>query len=298
MAKDQHPVGELFSRLYLNKGDPTDDSRRFRRRLAAQMASYHDLLLRGGEYSSGEYFQSTLAERVETRLGVPCWLYHKSDYAEYLEKWPIRDVLDIFTLVWQTFTYYRRNDRAKYWREFVESAFREENLRYTIDEQGGVRYWQDEEFERSRAATIAALGTKRYQGAHTAFEKAYKALDHQPPDTRGAVASVFDAVESVFKLACGDRAIKLAKAEVDKHLRPLLHTIYGQDETAHRAADKLANALVDWTDAMHFYRHASGKEHHVAPPTPMCIHLMSTGAAYLRWLVEIDSAQHKPTASA
>jgi hypothetical protein len=56
---------------------------------------------------------------------------------------------------------------------------------------------------------------------------------------------------------------------------------------------QLADSLKAWTDAAHWYRHGQGKEEPKQPPASLAILSISAGAAFLRWLAEIDQAARK-----
>jgi hypothetical protein len=50
-------------------------------------------------------------------------------------------------------------------------------------------------------------------------------------------------------------------------------------------------SLGEWIDAAHAYRHEEGKPDAVAqPPLSLAVYLVSTGAAHLRWVAELDAA--------
>jgi hypothetical protein len=81
------------------------------------------------------------------------------------------------------------------WCSEVRHIFQEENLHYRVDERGGVHFSFDVEFDRSIAATIAALQGARYKAALTNFEGAMSALGKGPPDGKAAIRGTFDAAE-------------------------------------------------------------------------------------------------------
>ena len=102
--------------------------------------------------------------------------------------------------------------------------------------------------------------------------------------------AVFDANENLFKLMF-PQAPRLTASEVKSRLRPVLERRYGSDATARRAALKVADALSEWVDGVHNYRHAEGAEEPTPPPFSLALVLMSNGAAFLRWLAEMDAAE-------
>ncbi|MFH7202686.1 hypothetical protein ACHWGV_29035, partial [Klebsiella pneumoniae] len=60
------------------------------------------------------------------------------------------------------------------------------------------------------------------------------------------------------------------------------------------AAEHFANSIVDWIKGAHFYRHGQGVTEPAPPPMDLSVAYVSTGAAYLRWLVE-NTSHNLPT---
>jgi hypothetical protein len=55
----------------------------------------------------------------------------------------------------------------------------------------------------------------------------------------------------------------------------------------------MLRSLKEWVDAAHFYRHEQGAEQIAQPPQSLAVYLVSSGAAHLRWLAELDAATLK-----
>jgi hypothetical protein len=72
-------------------------------------------------------------------------------------------------------------------------------------------------------------------------------------------------------------------------LRPVLQEKLSENKTALQVSMKLLESFKDWIDAAHFYRHEQGDEDIAQPPLETAVHLVSLGAANLRWLAEIDA---------
>ena len=158
---------------------------------------------------------------------------------------------------------------------------------YRVDRMGGVHPAVDLEFDRARAASVAAMELARYNAAREAFEGAVKQLG-EPMDTRAAVRGVFDAIETLFKLMF-PHASRLGASEIKKYLRPL---VFDPLTGAERDATGLMlNALEDWINACHQYRHAQGVEESDPPTEQFALLIVSSGAAFLRWLVALDQQQ-------
>jgi hypothetical protein len=83
---------------------------------------------------------------------------------------------------------------------------------------------------------------------------------------------------------------RLAAGETSR-LRARIEQVYDGDRRAQETSGKMLQSLGDWIDAAHGYRHEEGKPDTVAqPPLTLAVYLISTGAAHLRWLAELDAA--------
>jgi hypothetical protein len=173
----------------------------------------------------------------------------------------------------------------------VQEIFQEENVHYRVDEEGGVHFHFDAEFESSRAATIASLQGARYRAALTAFEDGMAALAKGPPDGKTAIRSTFAAAEGLFRLMF-EKSPRLTAQEAQK-LEPLLQRAHATDPVAMGATGKLLGAFKDWIDAAHFYRHESGRQDPVQPPLTLAVQMVSLGVSFIRWLAELDAIQQK-----
>ncbi len=259
------PIGQRFSQVYLERGVPQRDSVRARYRLGSRMQQYRDVS------------RHLIADAICNTLGIPASMSHLTQFMRDAE---LRDVLDTITIVASTISETLRPD----WRSFAAAVLKEEGLSYRLDERGGVHYSPDEEYERSSQAVVLGLAGARYHGALTAFEEGRVALAGVVPDTLTAVRRTFDAVENVFKMMTSEP--RLGTAEITKKLKPRLAAI-AVDRSAD-ASKLLAESLSDWTNACHVYRHAPGEPDPSPPPLMLAVTLISAGAAFLRWLVDVD----------
>lgn len=66
-----------------------------------------------------------------------------------------------------------------------------------------------------------------------------------------------------------------------------------KDATERDTICKVFDGLAQWVDGLHNYRHGQGVQQPVAPSLTFAVYVISTGAATLRWLVEIDSKQNQ-----
>ncbi|TPN40041.1 hypothetical protein FKO01_02275 [Mesorhizobium sp. B2-3-3] len=206
-----------------------------------------------------------------------------------MEKVELRDTLDVITLV------ARYLEGKSLLAEFISEArriFSEEQVRYRIDDRGGVHFAVDSEFERMRVSTVAELALPRYQGVKSLFEGAFSALDKTPPDGKSGIRSGFFATESLFRLIFPD-AHQLSGAEVQKYLRPLVDRVYSGQKPAIYLAQKQVAALREWIDGAHFYRHEPGTEEPAQPPLDLAVYMISQAGSHLRWLAKLDKALGK-----
>jgi hypothetical protein len=173
------------------------------------------------------------------------------------------------------------------WRDFVRDALREENVAYTVDDECGIHPLVDLEFERNIASAIAGLGTARYNGARAALEAAKVKFEQPMPDTKGAIRDVFEAAENLTKLISASGK-SLDSGFIKAELEPRIQRLYANDPVAKRSGAKAAQSFADWVDAAHPYRHGHGVEEPIAPPLELAVLLISQGASFIRWLVDLD----------
>jgi len=273
MSDTEVPKGQLFSRVYLEKGKPASDGERFRTRIAslASITSFN---------------RADMAKIIALELGVevpfggshPRTTYYFDRFIAHAE---VRDVLDVISLIHKNIQSNTRADAQSAYRNYVSKIFREENLGYRLDEDCGVHFYIDEEFERSRVSVVGCLSTDAYNAARDAFEDAHRALLNS--DTLTAVRRSFDAVENVFKLHFG--VARLGTSEIKTKLTPILQATYAG--RVNDAANRLSASFAEWTNAAHQFRHAPGVSDPSPPPMDIAVMMVSASASYLRWLVEL-----------
>jgi hypothetical protein len=139
---------------------------------------------------------------------------------------------------------------------------------------------------------FSILERPRYANPLDAFNRCLAALSEGPPDGKGAIRATFTAVEGLFGLMFPDVA-RLAAGAISR-LRPRIEQLYNSNRRAQEASAEMLQSLSDWIDAAHCYRHEEGKPDTVAqPPLSIAVYLVSSGAAHLRWLAELDAATLK-----
>jgi hypothetical protein len=270
------PEGQLFSRTYLERGIPSRDSKRFRTRLAAY---FHQKL--------AETLYDLLHKAIERELGVDVPSTHGiADYSTYFSKVEVRDVLDTISLIARLLRDRGDNSVAEAFISFVQRSFEEENLGYRVDAKGGVHYFIDEEFERNRVSAIASTTSPKYAAVAKALESAFSALDAREINTKTAVRDAFEALETLTKLLTNSNT-NLDEKLVKKALGDLLRKLPEHGEPSGASTiSKFIESLADWVNAAHPYRHGQKTEKLVAPSLSSAVLFLSTGAAYIRWLVD------------
>lgn len=289
MATDTDNLrGQRFTHVYLDRSVPLGDDELFRRRL-------------GGYCFSNFYdWRHELADYVKQEIGISVpFQNHLRDWEGLFVSVKIHHALDLVTIIWRYLSEFdsRRmaianvSNEADKWLEFVRRVFQENNLHYTVDSLGGVHFLVDQEFEFNRLSTLRCLEAPRFAGVRSAFEASQRYLDGQPPDTKAAVRSAFEAVEILARLMVDTK--NLNKWLVLNELLPIARQVYSHDPAATATVQGLFAGFAEWVDAIHNYRHGQRTEDPVAPPLNVAVHILSSGASYLRWLVEIDLAGNK-----
>jgi hypothetical protein len=274
MADEQ--IGKPFTRVYRVPDELRTDSMKFRRRLSAHVWALNDNL------------QNRIREHLEVEHGIVLPVgpnYY--DWRSFFTESDFGEVLDSITGIYNCMRKYGYQSDAPNWKKFIGRARDEESVGYRLDDQCGVHFRIDEHFEHTRLATLNGLGKHRYAAARQAFESGTGALDGASPDTLTAVRGVFEACEEVFKLMLGGKANRLTRGHSDNYLKPLVETLYSGRDWA--VAERMLSAFADWVDGMHNYRHAQGVPDPSPPPLELAVAIIDSGAAYLRWLIEIDT---------
>lgn len=240
-----------------------------------------------------------LAQLAHRKLGIDTGPYLTSKGIASLE---LRDVLDLITVVYryisENVSLYSHKVMLDKFVDEVNSIFIEENVGYYSDKSAGIHFLCDEEFSRTRVATVRGLGSSRFSAALHEFEKSFSFLDNNPPDTKAAVRASFESVEILFKLLSNDsKCQRLGVDEISKFLKPKAEKVYGKDPIAKQSTSLLIKSMTDWVSAVHFYRHGQAVEEPSPPPIEICIVIISQAATYLRWMIEIEEKINSSSSS-
>lgn len=272
---DGAQIGQRYSLLYLRPDEALSDSPRFRRRLSKRF----DATVESDDHPAfGAHLERELGIAV---LSPGSW----TDYIHWddILDWELRDILCAITLVGRYASTKKTHEASQYPAQ-IARIFTEESANYRLDEKCGVHPGVDTAYQANYVASIRGTEQEAYTAARSFLSKAD---DNLMPDgdRREAVRAAFDAVENIFKIAF-DGAISLNKMTINGHLRPFVERTH-TDVVAKRTALKSCEALMDWADACHNYRHAHGEPEPAAPPEELVVVLVSQGFSYVRWLADL-----------
>lgn len=290
-------VGALFSRVYAGNVEPALDSGAFRKRIAAYV--HHDL--------HKDHWELSIYLKKESGFAPNTWvsgssLYHK--YEEFILTIPRDQLLNLITFIWRFLnkkhqTLLPRDGKwdlknleyrsipAEAWKRFVERVLLEENIGFVLDAQCGVRFRIDQQYDLQREATLSCLAERRFAASLAAFEDAHRHFASTPQDLKAALRALFESVEIVVKQMYS--ADRLTAKLVSGEIKSKILSGYPDDPVARRAVGRVIDGFADWVDGMHHYRHGQGDEAPVVPPLSFAIYAMSSGAAFIRWLVQVEN---------
>lgn len=135
---------------------------------------------------------------------------------------------------------------------------------------------------------MQTLDDPKYNGVRDAYEAAYRHMDSDPPDTKAAVRSMFESLEILVRQMV-PTAKNLNEWLVKNTLKEECLRLCSSEPTALNVASKLFDGFADWVDALHNYRHGQPSEQPVAPSEEVAIYVLSSGSAFLRWLIGINN---------
>jgi hypothetical protein len=264
--------GVLFSHFYLRPAEPLPLSSKMRERL---LATVHNQF---GHDATEVRFA------VHQNVGVEVtW------WTDFFRKASDQDVLSAVTAIRNYAAEEWGDASAENWIAAVKKIFEQEHASYGITQLGEVRYRHDHEFSRNAAAAISVLAKSRYANALKLFESGQEKLSATQPDGKGAIRDTFFAAENIFRLMFSDEPRLVASAARNR-LGPILQGKYANDLAARGASSKQLKSFLEWVEAVHFYRHEPGTEAPAQPPLELAVELVSVGAAFLRRLVALDTA--------
>ncbi|WP_457096379.1 hypothetical protein [Lysobacter sp. P5_B9] len=280
-------MSQPFSRVYCTPNATQRDSERLRRRI--------------GRYASELDNSHLIVERIEMETGVRVpWHAGRQSLDVFFQKADVRDVLDGITHVFRALTD-KANEGSGYvsgshalrlaaneWKRFVARVLAEEHTTYEIDADCNVRYAVDEAYALNRKATLNGLQDAKWDASRSEFERAFSAMDGDRPDTNGAVRAIAASAEACVKVMIGNGVARIGPPELEKYVWPLIQNAYTGDGVAADASHQILKSLADWINATHQYRHGQGAETEVSVPIELAVQFLTSGSAFIRWLIEVD----------
>ena len=258
--------GELFRRNYVRPDQKVSDSPRARRRILQVDRALH------------ENRQYEFVKLVEGELGVK---FPGAGYPNHEKFWTDADIDDFLSAVTLL---HRVAEHRKL--DALRRIFEEEHLRYRIDDQGGVHYLIDEQFERSVAASIDGLGSAKYEAARHALEQTLDGMSGANPSGKSLISGVFEAVESAFLARIQPANVnRLNDQSINNHLRPIFVGRYANAPDADDKIDRVLELLKAWVKTAHPFRHGVAFDQIHEAPFDYAVLLADQGMAFLRHIV-------------
>ena len=113
-------------------------------------------------------------------------------------------------------------------------------------------------------------------------------MDSDPPDNKAAVRSMFESLEILVRLMIPS-AKNLNRWLVENTLKQKCLSTISTEPTALNVVTGLFDGFADWVNGLHNYRHGQPSEQPVAPSEEVAVYVLSSGSAFLRWLVGINT---------
>lgn len=258
--------GGYFRRNYVREPVLLEDSERARRRLLRWFEAAH----------IGD--KSQFARLMERLFGVDYPMgYEGYVHTDFWNEEDISDILSGITL-WLRINKFQPEMLAE-----ARDIIAEEGLRYRIDDQGGVHFFVDEEFERLIQSTISGLGSPRFVAANHALEGALSNLDVSRQSGKGLIRGTFEAVESAYLIVIAptvrDRIIMTA---IDGDLKPKLLSHFSGYPEADDKVERLLETFKAWVKSAHPFRHGAGFDQIHEAPLDLAIASATQGMSFLR----------------
>lgn len=283
-------TGKRYSHLYINRGEPAKDSPKARYRLGL-LAEAEFPEATTSQKQRGYDFKKKLTDLIQQEVGVQFRTtqggYTYQSWTLFFKKISLLELLDTITVIISPHYSNKFSDEKLHrFRDEAKRIFHEENLAFTIDDQGGVHPLVDTAFTQTTNAAIASLAGSRYKATLQRIEEIDGHLLQEPPNYVAAIRSIFGACENLFKLMYGGS--RLDAKSVAAKLAAAQQRLYEGHPTMLASSAKLLNGFKEWIDAAHFYRHEEGRTEPGQPESELALLLISEGLSYVRWLAIID----------
>lgn len=281
------PIGQRYSLTYMSRGELKSDSTEFRFRLAKLMSKERFHPKKKKRYSQDWMTdRSLMEEALEDDLGFVFATIGRRDWVTFFEKISLMKALDAITIA------HKQMKETVGPQDFISQVnriFSEENLAFTVDDEGGVHPVIDTVFSKSNTEVILGLSQERYDLSRSRIEQIDPLIMGVNPDFIGAIRAAFGAAENLFKLMYS--SARLDEGSAKNKMEPQLQRLYAEDAVMLRSNAQILGSFLSWIDAAHHYRHEPGSEQPTQPSSELAIALISQGLTFTRWLVAIDQKQ-------
>lgn len=274
MVDQTKNTGKLFIYNYMRMDSPISDSERARRRI------------------DGTFFRiigSDGHERLSSFLYIELGIifditYHKrrERLFEFWTKSKIEVILSSITIVYKIFP-----NSSQFWLQEISRIFEEEQMSYKLDNECGVHYLIDENFEAEKHSCLAGLSAPEFIASKHALEDGLRNLTVQRQSGKGLIRGVFEALESAFLVVINEPSKdRISSDLIDRKLKPIIVNRYFNWQDSDEIVNRVLETLKSWVKAVHYYRHGTPLEQIHEPPINLAISLASQGMAHIRFIIE------------
>jgi hypothetical protein len=283
-------VSRRFSLLHLERGGPERDSKKARFRLyKLAEVEFPSVQSRTGIKLAAKV-QTNIEAELGIHFGTALTNGRRVDSWEwFFDRISIVELLDCLTIMYNVLDSSQYSD-VKRFLAGARRVFLEENVAYSIDDEGIVHPLIDTAFTALSEASIAALSGPRNAATLERVNAVDGFLLQAPADYKGAIRAVFGANENLFKLMYGTP--RLDAKSVGDNITKDQQKFYSGHSTLLAVGAKTVEGYKQWINAAHFYRHEEGLEEPNQPTEEVAILLISQGLSYVRWLAQIDTMKN------
>lgn len=285
---NDRPTGQRFSLTYVNRGDPTTDSKEMRFRLGKliEKPKHQDSTYSA---SSRDYVYSSrrLQEDIEAELGVQFVTFVNGQtyysWVSFFRRLPETKLVDAITVLYRSMA---KRGRSGGFTAEVNRIFQEENIAYEVDAEGGVHPRIDGAFHALKQSSVRGMSDARYAVALDRIEEIDGHLMGSEPNYIQAIRAIFGANENLFKMMFN--APRLDQRSAKDKIGAILQRIHADHPVMQRSSAQTLLSFSAWIDSAHHYRHEQGSPEPNQPNEELAIVMISQGIAFARWLCAID----------
>src|SRR3989338_1606379 len=270
-----------FSQIYLERGKPSNDGVRMRRRL---YKLFDDLCPTNDRHMMNDIIHRELGQDI----AQCCTMNYYYPFDEFFENCELRDLLDMPSMIAKYIKAKAVKNGFGGKKEIekllvvTNRIFREENVFYQIDDNGVVHLSPDEELEKNRSSTLKSLEDPRYKAVLNHFEQAHKSL--LKPQYDYAIRDIFYAAESLVKLMTDYDKLN------EKLCRDLLTKNANKAISSNKHSEKMVVSIMkgyaEQMEGYHEFSHAQPTDNNAS--IELAVFAVSNFSSFIRFLVEVD----------